>query len=141
MESFRKNGLGDALIEDANGELQWNPNKFTRFAMLNVTASNSEDVLNNVDESMLLRPFKSDSAKKDFTSIISTKDRQYKVDDLYEGVAFVPMNARAIQAQTASNNLPQVKRYGDKTYNQQEGYEANRAKLSRYISTNKNVLQ
>ena len=103
-------GLKGQLKFNKDGKPTWNDQYFKPYLAVNAYASNNEEVLNKKDlkQSTLLNTMDSpsDLLKQDFVAATSTKDNKYKLDDIYEGVMFFPMNGGANSAIYGSGNSP-----------------------------------
>ena len=134
---FKSKGVTGVKYDPSTGALDWDRSRFAKFAMLEVAASNGDDIIKDADESILLTENNSDNLKKLMVEKLNTKDNPLKVKDIYTGIAFVPIIGNSRTAQNASNNYPTVKRPGDGTYYDTKATEAHRQNLATFRSANK----
>lgn len=119
------------------GQIDYDRSRFAKFAMMEIAASNEDDVLVDPDDSLLLSRSKSDNLKNLMVNKLSTKDSPFKVDDVYTGIAFIPMIGNSRTAQNASKNNPTVTRPGTGDYYSTKAVEQNNLKLGSFKSANK----
>lgn len=122
---------------DSLGNL--NVQAYKKFAAFNTYIDESafEDSILDLNKEYI-REIESDSQKTTISGILNNKDTGFKIDDVYQGIMYIPVINDAINASIGSGNYMKAE-YGD--LNNAIAKEQQTERLNSYVNPSKSILQ